>query len=226
MVCRFIKIKTYKTLFANIYCHQLVWALIVCVSMLMPGCSNAVQYTLATDYNKKMPNSIVVLPVAGEANDADVRHLLRSLVQQRLIQTGYSPIPIEIADDKLLRKGITRDDAYTRTPKEIASALDVDAVLYTTVTEWDTTLFLSYVSLDTGVKLELYSGGTGEKLWEAEFDTEDSDMSMERDVVELGIIKAYEPVVQRVVDAVFSTFPANKATVRGSPQKSYYDWLP
>ena len=72
----------------------------------------------------------------------------------------------------------------------------------------------------------MYDGATGERVWRAEFDTGDSDMGLERELLELGVIKAYEPAIQRVIDAVFSTIPENKVSARGKPERAYYDWLP
>ena len=191
------------------------------------GCGGAVQYTLTPDYNEKMPRAIAVMPVVGDIGDKDAHYLFRTMAYEKLIHAGYSPIPLEVIDDRLLRSGMRRDGLYKKNPKELASILDADSILYTTVTEWNPTVFLSYASMKIGAKLELYDGASGEKLLESEFETKDSDMSLERNVVEFGVIKTYEPVIQRVIDAIFSTMPAaNKMAARGKPQKNYYDWLP
>jgi len=191
------------------------------------GCSGAVQYTLTPDYNEKMPRTIAVMPVAGDIRDKDAQYLFRTMAYEKLIHAGYAPIPLEVIDDILLRSGMRRDGLYTKNQKELASTLDADSILYTTVTKWSPTVFLSYASMKIGAKLELYDGASGEKLLESEYETKDSDMSLERNVVEFGVIKTYEPVIQRVIDAIFSTMPAaKKKAVKGKPQKSYYDWLP
>jgi hypothetical protein len=191
------------------------------------GCSGAVQYTLTPDYNDKMPRTIAVMPVGGDISDKDAQYLFRTMAYEKLIRAGYSPIPLEVIDDMLLRSGMRRDGLYKINPKELASILDADSILYTTVTKWNPTVFLSYASMKIGAKLELYDGASGEKLLESEFETKDSDMSLERNVVEFGVIKTYEPVIQRVIDAIFSTMPAaKKIAVKGKPQKNYYDWLP
>ncbi|MBI3398196.1 MAG: DUF799 family lipoprotein [Deltaproteobacteria bacterium] len=206
----------------------IAFRLMVCffTAILFTGCGSAVQYTLSPNYDTKTPYSIAVLPISGEVKDADARYLFRTMVQEKLVQIGYSPIPLEVVDDKLLRKGMGRYDLNAKAPKELAEIVGADAVIYTTITEWDNTLFLSYASMKIGVKLELYDAPTGEKLWESEFNTKDSDMSFETDVMELGIVKAYEPVIQRVVDTVFSTIPAHKITAKMKSPKAYYDWLP
>ena len=194
---------------------------------VLTGCGGAVQYTLTPDYNEKMPRVIAVMPVGGDIGDKDAHYLFRTMAYEKLIQAGYSPISLETVDDRLLRSGMRRGEFYNKTPKELASILDADSILYTTVTEWNPTVFLSYASMKIGAKLELYDGASGERLLESEFETKDSDMSLERNVVEFGVIKTYEPVIQRVIDAIFSAMPAaNKIAARGKPQKNYYDWLP
>mgnify|MGYP001562315361 FL=1 len=199
----------------------------ICIFMsLVSGCGSAVQYTLTADYNERMPSIIAVMPVGGDIGDKDAHYLFRTMTYEKLIQAGYSPISLETVDDRLLRSGMRRGEFYNKTPKELASILGADSILYTTVTEWDSTVFLSYASMKIGAKLELYDGVSGEKLLESEFKTKDSDMSLEKNVVEFGIIKTYEPVIQRVIDAIFSIMPAAKMTARGKPQKNYYDWLP
>lgn len=190
------------------------------------GCSSAIQHTLAPGYNVKMPNTIAVLPVEGYEEDKDVQYLLRTMVQDKLAQRGYSPIPVETVDDSLIRSGVRRGQFRNKTSEELAALLGADGILYTTITEWDNTLFLSYASQKIKVKFELYDGAEGELLWEAELDTKDSDMGLERNVVELGVIKAYEPVMQRIIDTAFSTIPDGKTVTKGSPKKIYYDWLP
>ena len=78
-----------------------------------------------------------------------------------------------------------------------------------------------------GAKFELYDGATGQKFWESEFETEDSDVSLEGNVVEFGVVKAYEPAIQRVIDVIFSTIPViDKITSKTNPSKGHYDWLP
>lgn len=199
----------------------------VCIFIFsVSGCGSAVKYTLTADYKERMPNIIAVMPVSGDIGNKDAHYLFRTLAHEKLIQMGYSPISLETVDDMLLRSGMKRDEFYNKTPKELALILGADAILYTTVTEWDTTLFLSYASMKIGANLELYDGVSGKKVWESEFKTKDSDMSLERNVVEFGVVKTYEPVIQRVIDAIFSTIPAGKMTAKGKPQKNYYDWLP
>lgn len=195
--------------------------------LFFSGCGGAAKYTLAPDYKDKMPNTIAVMPVSGDIGDKDAQYLFRTMAYEKLTQMGYSPIPLETVDDKLLRSGMKRGEFHNKTPKELASMLGSDSVLYVAVTDWDATVFLGYASMAIGAKFELYDGATGKRFWESEFETKDSDVSLEKNVVELAVVKAYEPAIQRVIDVIFSTIPAiDKITSKTNPSKGYYDWLP
>lgn len=206
------------------------WVIFTACCLLLvffSGCGSAAKYALAPDYKEKMPNIIAVMPVSGDIGDKDAQYLFRTMAYEKLIQMGYSPIPLETVDDKLFRSGMKRGEFHNKTPKELASMLGADSVLYAVVTEWDATRFLGYASMTLGAKFELYNGATGQKNWESEFETKDSDVSLEGNVVEFAVVKAYEPTVQRIIDVIFSTIPAiDKITSKINPSKGYYDWLP
>lgn len=198
---------------------------IACI-FIFSGCSSAIKHTLTPDYNEKMPNRVAVLPAEGNHENRDAQYLFRTMAYDKLIQKGYSPVSLEAIDEKLIRSGIRRDEFRSKTPKELAAIFGTEAILYITITKWDNTLFLGYASQKIEAEFALYHGDEGERLWKAEFNTKDSGMGLERDVIEFGVIKTYEPVIQRIVDAVFSTMPDNKIIATGSSRKTYYDWLP
>lgn len=194
--------------------------------LLLGGCGGSIKYTLANDYGEKMPNLIAVMPITGDIGDKDAQHLFRNFAYEKLKQMGYSPISLETIDDKLLRSGIRRDELNKKTPSELATILTADSLMYIVLSDWDASVFFALGSLKIAVNLELYEGVSGKKLWEAEFETKDSEISLERDVIEYSVVKTYEPVIQRAIDTVFSTIPKRDISAKIRPQKSYYDWLP
>ncbi|MBI5327287.1 MAG: DUF799 family lipoprotein [Deltaproteobacteria bacterium] len=211
-----------KKTYLSFYCLLLT----AYCALFFGGCSGAIKYSLAPDYNAKIPNIVAVLPVEGYKENKDAQYLFRIMAHDKLVQMGYSPISLEAVDAKLLGSGMRMDELSRKTPKELAAICGADSLLYITITEWDDTMFLSYASQTIEAKFELYDGAGGGRLWEAEFHAEDSDLNLETDVIKLGVIKVYEPVIQRIVDAVFSTMPDNKMIAGRSPKKTYYDWLP
>ncbi len=213
-----------KTKIVKVFAGGLTISSLAVYLFLISGCGGALRHTLSPSYEEKAPYVVAVMPVGGNAEDKEASYLFRTLIQEKLIQKGYSPVPLEVIDDRLTRSRIGKDGFMSRTAGELAKMFGADAILYTTITEWKPTLSLVYASMKIGTKVELYDGLTSERLWEAEFGAEDSDISFERDVMDMGILKAYEPVIQRVVDALFSTIPDRKAIVKD--KKGYYDWLP
>lgn len=210
----------------SVICYGLLLAVYCLLFTVFSGCGSVAKYTLAPDYKEKAPNIIAVMPVNGDIGENDAHYLFRTMAYEKLIQMGYYPIPLETVDDKLMRSGMKRGEFRNKTPKELASMLGADSVFYAVITEWDATLLLGYASMTIGAKFDLYDGATGKKMWESEFETKDSDVSLEGNVVEFGVVKAYEPAIQRVIDVIFSTIPAIDKIGKTNPSKGYYDWLP
>lgn len=192
------------------------------------GCGSAVPHTLSKDYNQRPPRTIAVLPVQGKG-DADARYLFRLMVYERLSRVNYQVISLESIDERLARANIGVKELQTRTTKDLAGVLDVDALLYTTVTNWDIRSVPAYTSMKVGARFELYTP-TGERLWESEFKGKESDIGLDRELLKVSIQRLYEPRVQRVVDAAFSTLPPypgkGLGKEKGIKEKTYFDWLP
>lgn len=198
------------------------------MAILVAGCGSRVPHTLSKDYNQRMPRSIAVLPVQGKGAD-DVRYLFRVMGYEKLSSMNYQVSPPESVDKRLARANIGVKELKTKGPKEIAELLEVDAILYTTITDWGMRTLPTYASMKVGAKFELYIP-TGERLWESEFKGKESDIGLDRELLKVSIQRLYEPVVQRVVDAAFSTLPPyperGLEKEKGIKEKTYFDWLP
>lgn len=194
------------------------------IVLALAGCSNAVKYTVSEQYGRTRPYTIAVMPViredAAEEGGAEVSRLFRTMSAERLKNMNYGVATLEDVDGKVLKQGANR--SALKTPRETAAELGADAVLYIYITDWDTRLFVTYASLRFKARFELYSKD-GAKLWQASHGWGDADLRLDRNSLELAVIKAYEPQVQRFVDLVFATLPP------GEPPKDnerYFDWLP
>ncbi|MBI5344513.1 MAG: hypothetical protein HZB83_04130 [Deltaproteobacteria bacterium] len=192
--------------------------------MTLAGCSNAVKYTLSGQYARARPHSVAVMPVKGADSMADgkreVSYLFRTMAVERLKAMNYNAVPLEEVDVRILKSG--RDQFAGKTPKEIAGELDVDSILYIHITEWDSRLFVTYASMKFKARFELY-GRDGARLWQADHSWGDADLRLDRASLELAVIKAYEPQVQRFIDLVFATLPKGETR---QEEKRYFDWLP
>src|SRR4030042_6458747 len=115
--------------------HFLLWGMI----MLMAGCAGRAHYSLVPEYKAKPPRSIAVLPALNETVNLKAPEEFRSLVQAKISQKGYEAPAISFIDKRLQEKGIHEaGQVNSLTPQELGKLLGVDAVLYTTVSEFST----------------------------------------------------------------------------------------
>lgn len=189
------------------------------------GCGNAVKHSISRDYAQVGPQRAVILPLIWESGaDADaneISYLFRKMSADKLRSLNYRTVPLEEIDKLAQENG--KDWFEGKAPHEIAGLLKADSVLYIRVKEWDKDTFLTYASLGISAGFELYSAN-GLKLWNADYSTRESDLSLDKKTMELALHKAYEPRIQRFVDAVFTTIPAG--TAEETSRKTYFQWLP
>lgn len=194
------------------------------IMLLLAGCGGpAVDYTLSDQYRLARPYTVAVLPVewASEApEDKDVSHLFRIMSYERLGAMGYRLVPIEAVDALYLKGGLKATAA--RPKPEIAGELGADGLVVVRVNGWDKGALAGYASLGMEAELAMYSM-KGEQLWSADYKTSESDLSLDAEQNELAVVTAYEPRIQRFVDAVFTTLPQAEAP---KSERTFFDWLP
>lgn len=189
---------------------------------LLSGCAPRVEYAVDREFTVVRPKTVAIAPVKWSAeatgDSPGIAGYFRAMSAERLKRLNYAVAPIDEVD----RVYAADTGLAGAAPDEAARALGVDTVLYIEVTEWDADMFLTYASLSIKAGFDLYSA-TGAKLWSASYGTSEADFALDRESVELAVLKIYEPRVQRFVDAVFSTLPPNEARVE---KRRYFDWLP
>jgi hypothetical protein len=138
--------------------------------------------------------------------------MFRPLVLNKLSMKGYETPALSFIDGRLLEKEIREaGQINSLTPQGLGQILGVDALLYTTVTEFSTTYLLAYASVTVGARFELKDAKTGEKLWEAEKQVKETKMGLDQksvsDTLKFAVGQSYLPYCQKVVDAGFTTLP-------------------
>ncbi len=145
-------------------------ALIILLIALIPAC----QRRAALDLR---PGTVAVMPVVNRTGHPlkypeDYRILrprarlavltaFREEIQERLIRRGFSPLPTDLVDARLEEiSPRERDDR-----KRVARSLGADALLYVTVTRWDSSHMLTSLALMMGGKASLIEARSGEPLW-------------------------------------------------------------
>jgi len=179
---------------------------------LIAGCAGGARHSLVPDYKAKPPRSIAVLPVLNETVNLKAPDAFRSLIHRRIAMKGYETPAIAHVDNRLQGKGIHEaGQVNSLTPQELGKILGVDALLYTTVTEFSTTYLVAYSSMTVGARFELKDAKTGEKLWESDHQVKESKLGVDeksmRDTLKFAALQAYTPYCQRVTDACLATLP-------------------
>lgn len=179
---------------------------------LAGSCATGPHYSLAPDYASRTPRSIAVLPVLNETVNLKAPDVFRPILINKISAKGYEAPALSLIDGRLLSKDIREaGQVHALTPQEAGKLLGVEALLYTTVTEFNTTYLLAYASMTVGARFELKDARTGEKLWETEHQVKESKMGLDSksvgDTLKFASGQSYEPFCQKVVDAGFTTLP-------------------
>lgn len=180
--------------------------------VLTLGCAGGPHHSLVPDYKDRIPRSVAVLPVLNETVSLKAPEVFRPLLLNKLSMKGYEIPALSFIDGKLLEKEIHEaGQINTLTPQELGKLLGVDALLYTTVTEFSTTYLLAYASMTVGARFELKDAATGEKLWESDHQVKESKLGLDQksigDTLQFAAGQSYAPYCQQVVDASFTTLP-------------------
>src|SRR3990170_8935133 len=196
----------------------------IALFLFLAGCGPAIKHTLAPEYAPISPKRVVVLPVIWErqaaAEAGDISLLFRQMSSERLGLLNYSAVPLDEVD----KAGGGQPDWFEGKPvHEIAALLKADSVLFIRIKNWDKDSLLPYKALDITAAFELHSA-LGSALWKAEYSTSEADLGLDSRTMELAVHEAFEPRIQRFVDAVFSTLPPGEA--EESQRKTYFQWLP
>ncbi len=200
--------------------------LLLALILLIAGCARTVSFDLSDDFRRFKPVSVVVMPVTVVQTDLDeikpdVLGLVRSTALDKLLEKGYSSVSLKETDALLNANRLLKKEKLPA-PRTLAPIFRTDAVLYTRITEWNEGQLASYASLKIGVQFMLYSS-KGTLLWEGSYSTKQSDFRFDGDATTLGVLKAYEPRIQRITDAVFLTLPTAE---KKEERQEFYRWLP
>lgn len=152
---------------------------------------------------------IAVLPVNIKTGDPDAARMLREKLFDELYFKGYPKIPFELVDAALadLRKRDGGASGSTVAPQVIGSMLGVDAVMYTTLLEANTTYRFVYAPVSVAAVFELKSVKTGETLWRFESKAADRGYGVTKNGLELGTTKIFEDVVHEAVKKAMENLP-------------------
>ena len=197
-----------------------VISILILGMVLMQGCSylSNIPYLPFTNKAEDDPQPasrkldarlIAVLPVDIKTGDRDAARMLREKLIEDLYFKGYPKIPFELVDAALadFRKRDGGASGSMVAPQVIGSMLGVDAVMYTTLLEANTTYRYVYAPVNVAAVFELKSVKTGDTIWKFESRSGDRGYGVTKNGLELGTTKIYEDVIQEVVKKAMEKLP-------------------
>lgn len=118
------------------------------------------------DVYGERPLSILVLPPMNITTAAEAKEYYSTTVAEPLSYAGYYVLPVEVTTDILKREGMYDTEMLTQiAPHKFKQYFGADAVLYTTITKWDTAYFVIGGHVTVGLELMLKSTTTEKELW-------------------------------------------------------------
>lgn len=179
---------------------------------LVAGCSGGAHAPQVPEFGAVRPNSIAVMPVMNETVDMKAPDVVRPIVYDKVIAWGYESPSTGMVDEILAKHDIHEAGEVNQfTAKELGEMFSVDAILYTTITDWSTKWLAVYASQTVGLRLELKSTKDNQVLWENQYTyTERAIAGNERQMVGLVVgaaVSPYQPLVHRVVNTMFRKLP-------------------
>ncbi len=178
---------------------------------LMAGCAGT-HAASAPHYSRPMPYSIAVMPVMNETVDMKAPDVVRPIVYQKVIDWGYDSPSLRTIDEILTQNHIHEAGEVNQfTAVQLGEMFSVDAILYTTITDWSTTWLAIYASQTVGLRFELRSTKDNQLLWEGHYTvTERAIAGNERQMVDIAVaasISPYQPIVRKTVNIIFRKLP-------------------
>ena len=192
----------------------------VCIAAV--SCTTPVHHSLNEDFSSVRPGSVAIVPVIGEAKDPVIRDFIRRLVAEKLKAKGYGVLPFAEVDASFENLG--EPENAEKNIRTNIGLFNADSVFLVNVTEWDESLLTPYASLDVTMDFTLY-GKDGKVLWEASYSTGESDFRADKQALSLGVIKTYEPRLERMAARMLHTLPVVEEERKPEEAKKFFDWL-
>jgi len=115
---------------------------------------------------EQRPMTILVMPPMNESTSPEAKEFLECTLMPPLAEMGYYVIPVGIANEILKGEGVYDSEIIddSALPK-LAEYFGADAVLWTTIREWDKTYVVLAGNVRVSLDYKLQSTRTGEILW-------------------------------------------------------------
>jgi hypothetical protein len=110
--------------------------------------------------------SILVLPAANDAVNIDAPYYFLSTISYPIAEKGYYVFPVNLVNRLLEDEGLSDPHMLNKSsPFKIAKKFGADAILYTTIEDWDAKYMGFATIITASLKYTLKSGKTGKIIW-------------------------------------------------------------
>jgi hypothetical protein len=193
---------------------------------LIASCASHNSRTIIPDYNEKGIRLVGLLPVKNKTKDKIAAQVLRETLLEELYFKGYPKIPLGVVDEKLIQiyGDITMPGNRTIPPEVVGEVLGVDAVMYCTLGEWNTSFMFVCAPTTVAVSFELRSAKTGETLWKTHCKVVKRNYGFTEKELEMKSCETCELAILEVVNKAIATLP-NGPDFPGSPSHKKTSFL-
>jgi len=116
--------------------------------------------------DKHKPNTVAVLPFFNQAKSQLGSDEVRRGFYNHFSSLPYKSMKLYSVDNILRKAGLTDAEAINKiSPKELGRILDVDAVIYGSISDFDKLFAVVYSSVSVGAEIKMYDTKTGNFLW-------------------------------------------------------------
>lgn len=149
-------------------------ALLLLPVLLAAACASTAEdapprdYTREAMYYRSEPRTILVLPPRNHTTAVDASRLFLSTIGKPLVERGYYVYPPELTLAILHQEGIDAGQSWEIPPDRLHRYLGADAVLYVTISEWDTQYVVVASSVSVHLDYKLVDTRSGQVIWQDE----------------------------------------------------------
>lgn len=138
------------------------------------------EYKTTADFKKTEIHNIAILPTVAETTDVRGEAIVREIIEEKLPDRGYSS-PKRQAIDEILHKrfGITQPGQINAAkPAALCEATGSDALLYSTIEDWNTIITGAYNKTVVRLTVRLFACSIGREVWRATDEEEESSIDV------------------------------------------------
>ncbi len=204
---------------------NILLACIIFVTGFLGGCG-AKEIPTTDIYSTGVPVRLIALmPVENKTGDEEAARLLRRELLEKIYFKGYPKIPLDSIDTRMT-KIYSEYGSYVNVDPEVAGVLlDVDAVLYCILEEWETSYAYVRATTKVAASFELRSADRGRIIWKNRYEVNKDHYGFTKKHLAMKSLQAYEPAVQELIEHVMKAFPNGPDYVETLPLASEKGYL-